>query len=71
MQKIFEKKLVVTAMMSVPGPFNGYHEMRHNLAKSLVRINWNFGTKRKNRVSHSSLKILVLKLIFSVPNPLL
>ena len=20
------------AMMSVPGPFNGYHEMRHNLA---------------------------------------
>ena len=26
------KKLVVIAMMSVPGPFNGYHEMRHNLA---------------------------------------
>ena len=32
MQKIFEKKMVVIAMMSVPGPFNGYHEMRHNSA---------------------------------------
>ena len=32
MQKIFEKKLVVIAMMSVPGPFNGYHEMRHDSA---------------------------------------
>ena len=31
MQKIFEKKVVI-AMMSVPGPFNGYHEMMHNLA---------------------------------------
>ena len=26
------KKLVVIAMMLVPGPFNGYHEMRHNSA---------------------------------------
>ena len=26
------KTLVVVAMMSVPGPFNGYHEMRHNSA---------------------------------------
>ena len=26
------KKLVVIAMMSVPGPFSGYHEMRHNSA---------------------------------------
>ena len=32
MQKIFEKKLVVIAMMSVPGPFNVHHEMRHNSA---------------------------------------
>ena len=28
--KIFEKKLVAIAMMSVPCPFNGYHEMKHN-----------------------------------------
>ena len=26
------KKLVVIVMMSVPGPFNGYHEMKHNSA---------------------------------------
>ena len=26
------KKFVVIAMMLVPGPFNGYHEMRHNSA---------------------------------------
>ena len=26
------KKLVVKVMMSVPGPFNGYHEMKHNSA---------------------------------------
>ena len=26
------KILVVIAMMSVPGPFNRYHEMRHNSA---------------------------------------
>ena len=39
--------------------------------QSFVRINWNFGTKGQNRVSHSSLKILVLKLIVSVPDPLL
>ena len=32
MQKIFEKKLVVIAMMSVPGPLKGYHQMRHNSA---------------------------------------
>ena len=32
MQKILEKKLVVIAMMSVPGPFNGYHEMRYKLS---------------------------------------
>ena len=30
--KRYLKKLVVIAMMSVPGPFNGYHEMRHNSA---------------------------------------
>ena len=32
MQKIFEKKLVIIAMTLVPGPFNGYHKMRHNSA---------------------------------------
>ena len=53
------KKLVVIVMMSVPGSFDGYHKMKHNSA-----INWNFGTKRQNRVSHSYLKILVLKQIF-------
>ena len=37
--------------------------------QSFVRINWNFGTKRQNRVSHSSLKMLVLELIFLVPEP--
>ena len=30
--KDLRKKLVVIAMMSVPGPFNRYHEMRHNSA---------------------------------------
>ena len=39
--------------------------------QSLIRINWNFGTKKQNRFSHSSLKILVLRLIFSVPDHLL
>ena len=53
---------------AVPGPFNGYHKMRHNSAVTCQ--NWNFGTKRQNRFSHSSLKILVLRLIFSIPNPL-
>ena len=28
--KHFWEKLVVIVMMSVPGPFNGYHEMKHN-----------------------------------------
>ena len=40
--------------------------------QSFVGINLNFGTKRQNMVSRSSLKILVLMLIFSVPvDPLL
>ena len=52
--------MVVIAMMSVPSPFNGYHEMN--------RINWNFGIGRQNKVSQSSLKTLVLELIFSVPD---
>ena len=64
------KKLVVIVMMLVPGPFNGYHEIGIT-QQSLVRINWNFGSKRQNRFSHTSLKILVLWLIFSVPDPLL
>ena len=67
MQKIFEK-IGCHGDDAVPGPFNGYHEMRHN--SSVTCQNWNFGTKRQNRFSHSSLKILVLRLIFSVPNPL-
>ena len=32
MQKILEKSWAVIVMMSVPGPFNGYHEMRHDSA---------------------------------------
>ena len=66
--KRYLKKLVVIAMMSVPGPFNGHHEMRHN---SAVAHQSQFGTKRQNRFSHSSLKILVLRLIFLVPDPML
>ena len=30
--KIFEKNLAVIMMTSVSGPFNGYHEMKHNSA---------------------------------------
>ena len=30
--KHFLEKLVAIAMMSVPGPFSGYHEMKHNSA---------------------------------------
>ena len=60
-------------MMSVPGPFNGYHEMKHNSA--ITRQNqlefWNFGIRKQNKVSHGSLKILVHTLVFSVPSPLL
>ena len=44
--KDIRKKLVAIAMKSVPGPLNGYHKMRHT-QQSLVRINWNFGTKGK------------------------
>ena len=35
MQKIFEKQSAVIAMMSVPGHFIGYHEMKHNSAVTL------------------------------------
>ena len=35
--------------------------------QSVVRINWNFETRRQNRFSHNSLIILVLGLIFLVP----
>ena len=63
------KKLVVIVMMSVPGPFNGYHEMKHNSA-IICRNQLEFWNQKADRVSHSSLKILVLKLMFSVPDPL-
>ena len=39
--------------------------------QSLIRINRNFETKRQNRFFHGSLKRLVLRLIFSVPDLLL
>ena len=32
--------------------------------KSVVRINWNFATRRQNRFSHSSLNVLVLRSYF-------
>ena len=43
MQKIFEKIgcQVVIAMMSVPGPFNGYREMKHNSAVTRQLEFWN------------------------------
>ena len=69
MQKIFEK-IGCHGDMSIPGPFNGYHKMRHNSAVTR-QINWNFGTKRQNRFSHGSLEILVLGLIFLVPDPII
>ena len=34
-----------------------------------VRINWNFGIRMQNKVSHSSIKMFVFNLIFSVPGP--
>ena len=43
-------------MTSVPGPFNGYHEMRHNSA--ITRQNQlKFWNQKQNRFSGSSLKI--------------
>ena len=51
-------------MMSVPDPFNEYHEMKHN--SSITRQNqlefWD---------QSSSIKLIVFNLIFSVPGPLL
>ena len=64
------KKLVVIAMMPVPGPFNRYHEVKHNSAIT-PQNQLEFWKQRQNRVSRSSFKILVLKPIFSVPDPLL
>ena len=39
--------------------------------QSLVKINWNFGATSQNRFFRRSLKRLVLRLKFSVPDPLL
>ena len=64
MQKIFEK-LVVIAMKSVPGPLNGYHKMRHNSAVT-CQNQLEFWNQRQNRFSHSSLKILALRPVFSL-----
>ena len=59
MQKIFE---VVIAMMLVPGHFNAYHEMKHNSAIT-----------HQNQLEfwNQQSKILVLEVIFLVPDPLL
>ena len=55
----------------VPDPFNRYHEMRHNLAIHLSESNriLELKSKRQSQYSHSSLKILVLRLIFWIPDP--
>ena len=45
-------------------------EMKH-IQQSLIRTIWNFGIGRQRNVSHRSVKILVLELIFLVPDPLL
>ena len=52
------------AMMSVP--FNEYHEMKHN---SAGQNQLNFGIRMQNKVSHSSIKIFLFNLTFSVPGP--
>ena len=44
-------------MMSVPGPFNGYHEMKHNSAIT-CQNHLEFWNQRQNKASHSSLKIV-------------
>ena len=65
MQKIFEKKLVVIAMKSVPGPLNGYHKMRHNSAVT-CQNQLEFWNQKAKQISHSSLKILVLRAGFAL-----
>ena len=69
MQKIVEK---IGYHSDDVGPrFNGSMDITKSdiTQQSLVRINCNFGTKRQNRFSHSSQKIVVLRLIFWVPDP--
>ena len=69
MQKIFEKIGCHSDDVG-PSPFNGYHEMKHNSA--ITRQNHlEFWNHEVNKVSHSSLKILVLELMFLVPDLLL
>ena len=53
-----------------PRPFNRYHEMKHNSA-IICQNQLEFWNQGQNRVSHSSLKSLVLKLKVLVPDPLL
>ena len=57
MQKIFEKWVVIV-MKSVPGPLNGYHEMKHNPA---VTCHNQLEFWNQNRFSQSILKNLVLR----------
>ena len=71
MQKIFEKKLVIIAMMSVPGPFNGYHKMRHNSAFTGQKQLEFWNKKGEQIFSCGSLKILVLTLTFLIRDSLL
>ena len=50
------KKLVVIAMISVPGPFSGYHKMKHNSAAT-CQNRLEFWNQKENRFSHSSVNI--------------
>ena len=52
-------------MMSVPGPLNGYHKMRHNSAFTGQK-QLEFWNQKGNRFPHGSLKMLVLTLTCSV-----
>ena len=57
-------------MMSVPDPFNEYHEMKHNSAIT-CQNQLEFWDQNAKQGSHSSIKIFVFNLILSVPGPLL
>ena len=63
--KYFSKVIVAVVIMSVTNPFNRFYEIKHNLAIA-CQVQLGFSEKK---ISHSRLKILVIKLISSAPGP--
>ena len=59
MKKIFEE-MAVTVMISVPDPFNGYHEMKHNSAVTCQNQLEFLNQKVKHDFLYRILKLLSL-----------